>query len=257
MKNRFDILNEKVNDVEGSLVNFLTAFAPWLAPLVPAYMTYDHMTTFLKFPSWLALVLALVVEILGFGTVSTYLAFWFYNRRERAKGKKAPIEMVVLSFGFYLGLVVVSNVVIDIAKSFGTPDQLQWSLIAVRVFLTLQMIPAAIIVGVRTQHRGLLREIKVELERENEQELPETFRKLPEEGSGEEKEPGNLPNDWRSLRPTLSADDLVFWSTISPMQVKELSASYKVDVKTITNWRARAKAELDAIAQTPPETPLQ
>jgi hypothetical protein len=160
--NLFDKLNDWVNNVEGSIVNFLTAFAPWLAPLAPAYMTYQHMISFLQFPVILAFGLAILVEVLGFGSVSTFLDFYFHNRREKAGLKKAPTWAVVVSFSFYLGLIVVSNVLIDLAKTFGSPEQLQWAVISVRALLTLQTIPAAIIVGVRTGHRGLLKQIKLE-----------------------------------------------------------------------------------------------
>lgn len=166
-ENIFDRWNEWVNSTEGSIVNFLTAFAPWLAPLIPAYMTYDHMIHFLNFDSWLAWVLALVVEILGFGTVSTGLDFWFYNRRDKAKARKAPFTLIIVSFIFYLALILTSNVIIDWAKEFGTPVQQSWSIITVRFLLTLQTIPAALIVATRTGHRDLLKEIRQErLERE-------------------------------------------------------------------------------------------
>lgn len=166
-ENFFDKLNEWINNTEGSLVNFLTAFAPWLAPLIPAYMTYNHMIEFLKFHAWLAFVLALVVEILGFGTVSTGLDFWFYNRRNKAQSKQAPLTLIVISFMFYLSLIVTSNVIIDWAKEFGNATQQSWSIIIVRFLLTLQTLPAALIVATRTGHRDLLREIKQEkLEKE-------------------------------------------------------------------------------------------
>lgn len=161
-ENLFDRLNNWVNNTEGSLVNFLTAFSPWLAPLAPAYMTYMHMVEFLDFPKILAFSLALVVEILGFGTVSTFLDFWFFNRRNKAATKKAPLSLVVLSFAFYLGLIVVSNVLIDVAKEFGSDRFISGAVVSVRALLTLQTIPAAIIVAVRTGHRDLLREIKME-----------------------------------------------------------------------------------------------
>ena len=90
MNNFFDGLNDWVNESEGSLVNFLTAFSPWLAPLAPAYMTFRHMDEFLKFPFLISLALSLLVEILGFSTVSTALDFWFHNRKEKAGIKRAP-----------------------------------------------------------------------------------------------------------------------------------------------------------------------
>ena len=162
VENFFDKLNNWINDTEGSLVNFLTAFSPWLAPLIPATMTYNHVIEFLKFQPWIAFVSAIIVEILGFGTVSTGLDFWFYNRRNKAQSKQAPLALIVFSFAFYLGLIVTSNVVIDWAKEFGTPVQQSWSIILVRFLLTLQTIPAALIVATRTGHRDLLREIKQE-----------------------------------------------------------------------------------------------
>ena len=161
----FDKLNDWVNNTEGSLVNFLTAFSPWLAPLAPAYMTYDHMLNILLFDPWLSWVLAGVVEILGFSTVSTGLSFWFYNRANKAKKKKAPLFLVVISFGFYLMLIIVSNVVIDAAKEFEMFEKdLQMAVLVVRALLTLQTIPAALIVAARTGHRDILDEIKQEKE---------------------------------------------------------------------------------------------
>lgn len=161
-ENLFDKLNSWVNNTEGSLVNFLTAFSPWLAPLAPAYMTYGHMVDFLHFPWPIAGALALVVEILGFGTVSTFLDFWFFNRKNKAQYKQAPLGLVVISFLFYLGLIIVSNVLIDLAKAYGAEAQISAAIVSVRALLTLQTIPAAIIVAVRTGHRDLLREIQDE-----------------------------------------------------------------------------------------------
>lgn len=156
--NFFDRLNLWIRETEGSIVNFLSAFAPWLTPIIPAYMTFQHAQNTLGFPLWIAATSALVVEILGFSSVSTLLAFWFYNRRNSAESKKAPIFLVVIAFSFYLSLVVFSNVLLD---SF--PGS-AWAENAVRAFFTLQTIPAALLVSVRTQHRALLKEIAREKE---------------------------------------------------------------------------------------------
>jgi hypothetical protein len=119
-------------------------------------MTYQHAIGTLEFPQVVAIPAALVVEILGFSAVSTYLAFWFYNRRNPAASKKAPIILVIIAFGFYLTLIVFSNVLLD---SF--PGE-RWAEIVVRALFTLQTIPAAMLVSVRTQHRELLSEIAKE-----------------------------------------------------------------------------------------------
>lgn len=146
----FDTLNDWIREAESSVVNFLSAFAPWLAPLAPAYMTYQHAINTLRFPVLIAAPVALVVEILGFSTVSTYMAFWFFNRRNKANARKAPLSLVVLAFAFYLCLIISSNVLLD---SF--PES-RWAVISVRALFTLQTIPAAIIVAVRVQHRDMI-----------------------------------------------------------------------------------------------------
>jgi len=237
LKSWFESFDDWINDTEGSIVNALTAFAPWLAPLAPAYMTYKHMVDFLNFPNVLALCLALLVEILGFGTVSTFLDFWFYNRKESAKVKKAPLGVVVFSFGFYLSLIVVSNVIIDIAKAFGTEANIQWSIIVVRLLLTLQTIPGALIVAVRTGHRDLLKQIKKDKE--------EKGRKVSEtrEGkSGKNSETfRNFPKDWRSLEPMLTKEQVIEIANLSPKGVRDWANEIGVTEKTITNWRSNAR----------------
>ena len=239
VENFFDKLNNWINDTEGSLVNFLTAFSPWLAPLIPATMTYNHVIEFLKFQPWIAFVSAIIVEILGFGTVSTGLDFWFYNRRNKAQSKQAPLALIVFSFAFYLGLIVTSNVVIDWAKEFGTPVQQSWSIILVRFLLTLQTIPAALIVATRTGHRDLLREIKQE-------RLEKQQMKVSESKPKDSESSENFPkvSDWRKLRPELSDEDLYNIAYLSPTDVKVTAEKFGVTERTVENWRGYARKEL-------------
>jgi len=236
MNNFFDQLNEWVNETEGSLVNFLTAFSPWLAPLAPAYMTFRHMDEFLKFPFLISLALSLLVEILGFSTVSTALDFWFHNRKEKAGIKRAPLEVVVGVFVFYLALILVSNVVIDVSMAYLSEGWQKGSIIVVRALLTLQTIPGALIVAVRTGHRELLREIK----REKDQKLSEKDQK-PREESGKISE--NFPKRWSELRPTLTKEQVLWWSKIDSTQVKEKAKLHNVDERSIVNWRKYALEE--------------
>lgn len=237
MNNFFDGLNDWVNESEGSLVNFLTAFSPWLAPLAPAYMTFRHMDEFLKFPFLISLALSLLVEILGFSTVSTALDFWFHNRKEKAGIKRAPLEIVVGVFVFYLALILVSNVVIDVSMAYLSEGWQKGSIIVVRALLTLQTIPGALIVAVRTGHRELLREIK----KEKEQKLSEKEQKPREES---EKISENFPKRWSELRPTLTWEQVIWWSKIDSTQVKEKAKLHKVDERSIVNWRMYAAKEV-------------
>lgn len=253
--NAFDVLNNWIRETESSVVNFLSVFAPWLAPLVPAFMTYQHaISPVINFPWYIALPAALVVEILGFSAVSTYLAFYFHNRKieriVKAKKKRgqpvstlqkskrrAPIEVVVFAFAFYLALILTSNVLLD---SF--PSE-RWAVISVRALFTLQTIPAALIVAVRTQHRELLKQMSKETSGKvsgNLQGDSETSPKLSEK----------LPKDWRKLRPTLTERDVANLANMDTLQVKAVAVQYEVDEKTVYNWRRRARIELGMEVET-------
>lgn len=232
--NLFDRLNEWIRDAESSIVNFLSVFAPWLAPIVPAYMTFQHATNVLGFPYIIALAAAILVEILGFSAVSTFLAFWFYNRRNQAQSKRAPIEVIIFAFFFYLALIVSTNVLLD------TFPGEKWAEISVRALFTLQTIPAALIIAVRTQHKELLSEI----EKERKQKLSERNQKVSEETESSRKVTENFPTDWRKLRKQISDADVANIAAMDSEQVKALSKKYNVDVRTVTNWRTYARKEL-------------
>ena len=242
----FEKLNDWIRNTESSIVNFLSAFAPWLAPIIPAYMTFSHAVGVLGFPLYIAIPAALVVEILGFSAVSTFLAFWFYNRRKVAGAKRAPLEIVVLAFAFYLALIIVSNVLLD--ASAGTYWE-AWAIVGVRALYTLQTIPAALIVAVRTQHRELLLELSREKAEKVAGKLQEGSRKVPERD-------GNFPEDlesskkvpsWRTMRPQLSKKDLENLANLSPDAMRSYASETNYTYKTISNWRLRARAELGII----------
>lgn len=241
MKNIFDTLDEWINSTEGSIVNFLTAFSPWLAPLAPAYMTYVHMVEFLEFPFPIALALALLVEILGFGTVSTALDFWFHNRKEKAGMKRAPLEVVIGVFIFYLVLILVSNVVIDVSNAYLSEDWQVGAVIMVRALLTLQTIPGALIVAVRTGHRELLRQIKKEKEEEKLRKLSESFQNPRGESDNLSE---NFPTDWRKLRPLLTPEDVAYFAGLDSLDIKRVAEKHKVDPRTVVNWRKYAIREI-------------
>lgn len=155
-RNIFDVWNDNIRQAEASIVNLVSAIAPWGAPLPAAYMSYSHMDLVLKFPGWVAIPVALVIEILGFSVVSTILGFWSHNKKYQDDAKKAPIDLVLVAFGFYLAIVLTMNVLIDASAG-------EWwqggAIIAVRALLTLMSIPAALVLAVRTQHQELLNDM--------------------------------------------------------------------------------------------------
>jgi polyferredoxin len=220
--NFFDKLNDGIRNIEASFVNFISAVAPWLAPLVPAYMTYWHAVDTLDFPEWVAFPAALVVEILGFSAVSTFMTFWFFNRRNKANAKKAPLPLVVFAFFFYLALIVTSNILLD--ASGGA----EWAVIAVRALFTLQTIPAALIVVARAGHRSLLSDMA--------KEKAESDRKVTETKTESD---GKFPVSWRQVRKQLSNEDVTWLKTA---RTEEICFRWGVDDRTARNWRKYAQA---------------
>lgn len=165
-ENVFDSINNWIRGTESSIVNFLSAIAPWGAPLPAAYMSYQHMMGILHFENWVAFPAAAVIEILGFSTVSTAMSFWVHNQRNKDGKDKAPIWVVLVAFAFYLGIVITMNVAID--ANTGTENE-KLAIIIVRALLTLMSIPAALVMAVRTQHNELVKLISIEAQREQEQ----------------------------------------------------------------------------------------
>lgn len=221
-KNFFDGLNEWIRDIESSVVNVVSAIAPWLSPLAPAYMTYNHASGALGFPEWVALPIAIMVEILGFSTVSTGLAFWFYNRRNRAEAKRAPMGIVIFAFAFYLTLIITANVLLDALRGS------EAALIAVRAMLTLQTIPAALIVAVRTQHRDLLGE----LEREKQANKAN--------GSANVRQESERENERARTFAGLGEADREFLRTAPTAQA---AAVFGVSERAVQKWKKKLELE--------------
>lgn len=160
--NFFDKVNDTIRNVEGSVVNFISSIAPWFAPLPAAVMSFMHMTGVLQFDPWVAWAVAATIEILGFSTISTWLDFWSWNRKFTSDKslKRAPVTFVVISFGFYLGIVISMNVLLDVSKAYPNLLDPAFSVIIVRSLLTLMTIPAGLIIATRVQHHELIDEMR-------------------------------------------------------------------------------------------------
>ncbi len=218
--NFFETFNAWLRNTESSIVNTISAISPWLAPLAPAFMTFQHASNTLDFPPAVAYPTAAVVEILGFSTVSTSLAFWFYNRRNTAAGKRAPVEIAIGAFVFYLALIVVSNVLLD------TFDNAKWAVITVRALFTLQSIPAALIVAVRTQHRDLLAQI------EREKNAPRT-------GSPNKKGKDERETNGSRTFASLTNEEKEYLLRVNS---KEAALKLGVTPRAVQKWKARLES---------------
>lgn len=106
-------MNRLSNFFEVSLINNIAAITPWLAPVAPAYIAWDHMTHVLFFPPIVSIIVAGVVEFLGLSTVITATQFWDWNDSKRQSDQSAPFWIALASAGFYLVIIVTINVLLD------------------------------------------------------------------------------------------------------------------------------------------------
>jgi hypothetical protein len=96
---------------EETLVDLVSAYTPWLAPLIPAAIGFENVQTGLGFNPFLAFVYAAVIEFLGLATVTTALEFRAWNIEQ--SGKRAPLWAAILTAAFYLTITLAVNVVLD------------------------------------------------------------------------------------------------------------------------------------------------
>lgn len=212
--NFFEKANQWIENTETSIVNVVSAFSPWLAPLIPAYLSYVHTQTFLNFPEPMAFITALVIEFLGLSTISTSLKFYKHNQRYKADKNKSPFWLAILAFVFYLSVVLVVNVVL----SSGTYETK--ALIAVTLLTTLS-IPAAVTIAARSQHE----ELKTEIKERHTTALPVKKK--------ESKATKKFPNDWRKLSENQK-------DQVKGMTVEEIMHLGIIE-RTARNWKVYSK----------------
>jgi len=248
--NFFDNINSIIRGGEASFVNLLSAIGPWAAPISPAYMTYKHSIEILDFPVWVGLTVAAVVEILGLSTINTALNFWTHNKRERAEKNKAPVWIAIFAFGFYLLVILSSNVVLDASLLIvSVSDVDEWSKILVKGLFTLLSIPAALIIAVRTQYQDLLSEIKNE-KRERKQEKrkrdlgSQTLQKLDESLT----KPGQNFKSYRTAMKKFTDDDTYFLLTKTPSEIQERFSL--ASIQTGVNWKKCAERDFELKPKT-------
>lgn len=151
----FNGWRELTRAFEFALVDNLAATAPWLAPVIPAYLAWRNMTTVLEFPAWVAMIGAIVVETLGLSTVHTVFSLWDYNDARRKSDQRAPVWIAIITAGMYITIVLVVNVLLE-----GRPAV---EMVA-QALLSLLSVVAAITLAVRANHARRLADIRSERE---------------------------------------------------------------------------------------------
>ena len=131
---------------EETAITFISTVIPWLVPVVPAYITYNHSITDLGFHWLVAACVGISVE--GLGLTSMYRTFQFleHNRKYKDEKKKSPWGIPAATYLLYLTIVMTVNVVLDYQKGVNT-----FHLIAIAL-LTLLSLPAGVLIAVMAVH---------------------------------------------------------------------------------------------------------
>lgn len=159
MKNfSFENFDHAIQNLEYSIVNLVSSISPWLAPIIPAYLTYTHTKNVLQFNSIIAFIAAITVEFLGLATVSTTLTFWNHNRKYKDPAKVAPFKIALFAFCFYLITVLMINGVLETIPLDTQPSTN--IRVTISVLLTVLSVPAAITVAIRSIYSEKIKNIK-------------------------------------------------------------------------------------------------
>jgi hypothetical protein len=226
-ENFFDKATRWVNSFEDSFVNFVSVIIPWLVPLIPAYILYNHLLTDLKWDRPWALVAGAVVEGLGLATVNTYFRFERHNRRYKDQKNKMPLWVVIVAYVWYLAIVLFVNVVFDWRAGVDFTR-----IIAILAFSTLSL-PASALISVRGMHS----EWKSEHERKysgSRTEANETNEQAPNE-TNKTNEQANGSRTFKSLTNAEKA-------MIASGDTKALSTKFGVTDRAIQKWREKIQA---------------
>lgn len=264
-----------------NIVDIVAGATPWAGSLVPATITYQSVRTNLGFDVPEALIIGLVVEGLGFVTVTTAIDLWEQRQEELVDGQARPVASFWIAVGgvvVYILVVELVNAVLgdgDIGQKvtmglLSTFGLLGGLMVALRNQLGKRRAALADARDQEATERAKAVELQAEIEREerehewkikeeklrlahelkvkklelsSHENVPVTFQKV---AKGSEMFPETFGkwSDWRKVPESVRKD-------ISKLQSpEEVSEMYGVSIKTGKNWWNKAKMEVNDVAET-------
>lgn len=150
----FRLLADLVNNAERSFLDFISALVPYAVPVIPAYLTFQHTQEQMGFDAWIAWTAAFVVEALGIAAVDTAIKFYYHNLRYKDSKNHAPFKLAAMVYLFYITVVVVVNVVLEIVAGYRSG----WVIFSIALFALLS-IPSGVLIAIRAQYSTVLENI--------------------------------------------------------------------------------------------------
>jgi len=229
-------MDKAIQTFERVVIEAVSAFAPWLAPLIPAYLVYSNMIGILMLPEWVALVGAITVECLGLASVNTAVMFWRYNDSKRQIDQSAPMWVALAVGGFYIVVVLTINAILQI-----WPDNLGVIVLS-DALLSLLSVDAGVILAIRSQHARRLDQIAKDKEeqREHRRELREiAAQKAQEEAQLRATEAQETQLREIAAQKAKSIDRIAFLALVDENQsssIAELARKHGVNERTAQYW---------------------
>lgn len=154
----FEWMSQTINGGEKAIIDFVSAIVPYLVPIIPASLMYDHALNDMGFAPWIAKTAGIVVELLGLASVSTAVKFFLYNKRFKKDAKnenpnKAPFKQAMAIYASYVIIVLVVNVILEWQNQTRTG----WTIFAIAAFSLLSF-PSGWLVALRTGFAEMLEE---------------------------------------------------------------------------------------------------
>lgn len=167
------------DELESVIADFVAGIVPWLAGIVPAYISAKHAYTVLQLPLIICVTLGIVVEGVAFANVATYTEVAQFRREKEgvAKYEKGllPKWQLIAVLAFYLVIVLTMNGLLGFfnevpmqelytAISTGNNETLIVTVVPAMVnsfvilLISLLTIPGAATISLRLQHRQFVEE---------------------------------------------------------------------------------------------------
>jgi hypothetical protein len=153
--NIFERINAAIEDAESSIITLATTLIPWLAPLLPAYLTYSHLTAEIQINPIISGAMAVTVELLGLSAVSTAFSAMRHNKVHRAEKRRVSLAFPVGAYLFYIAVVIIVNVVLALPLAETARPYIHATVLAL---LTLISAPAFVIAVARQEQREINKE---------------------------------------------------------------------------------------------------
>ncbi len=231
LRGGLESLQDTSQTFERVVIDNVSAFTPWLAPLIPASMAYHNMIARLDFSPVISLFGAVAVEFLGLSAVSTALEFWKYNEDKRKSDNAAPFIVALLTGVFYVAIILTVNAMLELNQSLEIK-------VAAKAMLSLLSVVAAVIIALRSQHRRRLKEIADE----------KTQRRTERQQSRSQENPGvSLESPIKTY-----ADYVRFNESRNgdgPITAEMLISKYKIPRSTAFRWQATYRKAHEVQAQ--------